>query len=341
MSSQDQGDGLPYIADEPQARPESVQLNNLEDTGGDIEDGKVEPPPKPSLKQILSNPADYCSLICFMGCGALGLIFTIIAAANLSSSMGIPVSLCLILLGFWSAYEIRMLAALKKELNELNAVQENLKEQVGRLTEEVKLYDQQNERFKEETKELEEANQEFQKQVEELEQTSQELTQAKDEFEAHNQDLAQEKESLSASVESMQGNLGRLTEQTNELEQQYKQFQELQTQIQKYAQKNGYDMTVALEKQNEMFEKLETVMRDNAATLLQQIASDMEFNDDAEGMSREEYEKWYERIPQRFKDMLKEKNITFETFSGEDNVIDFEEMSQLIEDLLKESQSNL
>merc|ERR1719450_1103361 len=248
-----------------------------------------------------------------MCCGGLGFLFTIIAAAKLTS-VGIFVSICLIVLGFWSAYEIRMLAALKKELNELQEVQENLREQVGRLTEEVKLYDQQNERFKEETRELEEANQEFQKQVEELEQTSQELNSAKDEFEAHNAELAQEKESLSTSVDSMQGNLTRLTQQTNELETQYKQFQELQTQIQKYAQKNGYDMNVALEKQNEMFEKLETVMRDNAATLLQQIAADMEFADDDEGMSREEYNKWYERIPQRFKDMLAEKNITFDTF---------------------------
>lgn len=58
-------------------------------------------------------------------------------------------------------------------------------------------------------------------------------------------------------------------------------------------------------------------------------------------MSREEYDKWYDRIPQRFKDMLKEKNITFDTFKGTDETIDFEEMSKLIEDLLKESQSDL
>lgn len=336
------GADLPYIPDEDRTRPDSVQLNEIGDkTGGDVEDGgKVQAPPKPSLKQICSHPQDYGSLICFMTCGGLGLIFTIVAAAKITS-MGIPISLCLIVLGFWSAYEIRMLAALKKELNELQAVQENLREQVGRLTEEVKLYDQQNERFKEETKELEQANEEFQKQVEELEQTSNELTAAKDEFESHNVELAQEKESLSASVDSMQGNLGRLTEQTNELESQYKQFQDLQTQIQKYAQKNGYDMTVALEKQNEMFEKLETVMRDNAATLLQQIAADMEFADDSEGMSRDEYNKWYARIPQRFKDMLTEKNITFDTFKGDDDTIDFEEMSKLIEDLLKQSQSDV
>jgi len=331
------------IEEPERTRPASVPLKNLGDeanaTGGDIED-KVEPPPKPTLGQILSQPQNYCSLLCFAGCGGLGLIFTIIAAAKLTN-MGLAVSACLAILGFWSAYEIRMLAALKKELNELQEVQENLREQVGRLTEEVKLYDQQNERFKEETRELEEANQEFQKQVEELEQTSQELTSAKDEFEAHNAELAQEKESLATSVDSMQGNLGRLTEQTNELETQYKQFQELQTQIQKYAQKNGYDMTVALEKQNEMFEKLETVMRDNAATLLQQIAADMEFADDSEGMSREEYDKWYARIPQRFKDMLAERGITFDSFKGDDETIDFEEMSKLIEDLLKSSQNDI
>jgi len=299
-------------------------------------DGTVPEPPKPSLSDIWSNPCDYLNIIAFGLCGCFGLLSVLlVAAASLDMGKWLSVSLCI--LGFYAAYTIRMLAALKKELNELNEVQENLRKQVGRLTEEVKQFDAENERFKEETLELEKANVEFTAQIQELEQTSNELTAAKDEFEHHNDELSKEKDALSQSVAAMQGNLDRLTNQTNELENQYQQFQGLQSQIQKYAGKNGYDMGVALQKQTEMYEKMETVMRDNASTLLQQIAADMEFVDNEEGMSREEYNKWYNRIPQRFQKMLDAKQITFDTFKGDDEVVDYDEMSKLIETLLKDA----
>merc|ERR550525_674874 len=242
------------------------------------------------------------------------------------------IGICLIILGTWSAYEIRLLAKLKKELNELQAVQEKLSEQVEKLTKEVKLYDEQNDRFKAETQELSEANAEFENQIAELSQIQTELKGAKDELESHRENLSQEKENLASSVESMQGNLQRLTEQTNELESQYEQFSQLQGQIQKYAKANGMEMGKALQKQNEMFSKLETVMNDNASTLLQQIATDMEFADDDEGMTRAEYEKWYARIPQRFREQLPPE--TFDKYAGDDGVMQYEEMTGLIEDLL-------
>lgn len=329
--------------------PESVPMQDMGAAAGtetvntlneDVEDPNTVPEPKrPTLKEIFAKPQDYLSLICFMCCGGLGLIFALLAVTKAFDSIGRWIGCCLIILGTWSAYEIRLLAKLKKELNELQAVQEKLSEQVEKLTKEVRLYDEQNDRFKEETKELEEANADFGNQIEELSHIQNELRGAKEELETHRENLGKEKENLASSVESMQGNLQRLTEQTNELESQYEQFSQLQGQIQKYAKANGLEMGKALQKQNEMFSKLETVMNDNASTLLQQIATDMEFADDDEGMTKEEYAKWYARIPQRFRDQLPAD--TFDKFAGDDGVMQYEEMTSLIEDLLAKGSTNV
>eukprot|EP00494_Astrolonche_serrata_P034250 UN34519 len=263
----------------------------------------------PSLTEMLKNPCDNLSLICFLGFAICGGIMFIVALVG--ESVGYPSALFLIILGFWASYEIRMIAALRKELNELENVKKELEEQVERLGGEVKRYDEENERFKGETEELKVANQKFQGEVDELKQTSDELEQTKNEFETHNKDLDEQVESIEEANKGMQTNLEKLTKQTDELEAQYEQFSKLQKSIQKYAEENEMEMAQALEQQNKLFHKLERLMGDNASTLLQQIASDMEFEDQEEGMSKKEYDEWFARIPRRFQDEIKKRGITF------------------------------
>merc|ERR1719461_948656 len=92
---------------------------------GDVEEGPIEEPAPPSISYILSHPLDYVPLLAFAACGAIGGICAIMAAASMATGW-LPAA-CLTVLGFWASYEIRMLAAMKKELNELTAVQEKLR----------------------------------------------------------------------------------------------------------------------------------------------------------------------------------------------------------------------
>jgi len=301
---------------------------------------KVPEMKKASCQDILSNPCNYMFIWIFTLAGVIGAVFAIICfGKNAGQSEAMYASIVLLALGAIATYQIRNLAALKKELNELVEVGENLKEQVGRLDEEVAKYDQHNEDFRLQTKELEEANEKFKGEVQELQETQQDLAQTKEEFEAKNAELNEQVEKLGQANESMTNNLNRMSEHADQLEGEIQQFTALQQQIQKYAQEQGMEMGQALEKQNEMFDKLQMVMNDNAATLLQQIATDMEFVDDDEGMTEEEYNKWYERIPQRFKDELANRGISFQTFAGDDNVMQYEEMTELIDSLLKDAQA--
>ena len=129
-------------------------------------------------------------------------------------------------------------------------------------------------------------------QIKDLEAVAEDLTRTKDEFEGHNNDLDSQLQKLEAANTSLKGSLESLKEQTDGLEGQLKQFEELQEAIGKYAEKNNTDMSEALAKQTEMFNTLKTLMNDNAQTLLNQVATDMEYFDDEEGMTEEEFNKW-------------------------------------------------
>lgn len=301
---------------------------------------KVQNPKKPSISEIMADPFGHLTLVGFATCGCLGFIFMCVAFANVS--VGYYVSACLFITGFYSAYEIRMLAVLKKELNELEDVQKVLEEQVERLDKQVDVYDAQNKEFKSQTDDLQIANEKFETEIKDLEAVAEDLTRTKDEFESHNGDLDTQLEKLGAANTSLKGSLESLKEQTDGLEGQLKQFEELQEAIGKYAEKNNTDMSEALAKQTEMFNTLKTLMADNAQTLLNQVATDMEYFDEEEGMTEAEFNKWLDRIPERFRQQLDKKGFTFIQFAGEDgnNIMDFKEMGKLIEDLLKENLDN-
>jgi len=287
---------------------------------------------KPGIGEIATNPCTYLSIICYFFFGLTGLVFVIVCIADYHVGWYSPAILMIVSL--YATYEIRLLASLKKQLVELQEVQQSLREQVGRLDKQVQQFDKTNEKFKIEKDQLALANDSFREEIGELEQTTGELNQAKEQFEYNNGELKKQMDRLTEANESMTGNLTRLTQQTDELENEYKQFQQIQISIQKYAAQNGLEMSAALERQNEMFGKLERVMKDNAFTLLQQIATDMEFRDTNEGMTEIEYDGWINRLPTRFKEMLQEKGITFAQFAGPDGVMDYEEMTTLIDQLL-------
>jgi len=294
-------------------------------------------PPRPSYSDIVNNPFDHLTLIVFCLCGLLGLVFAIVALAG--SSVGVYVACVLCITGFLAAYQIRMLATLKKELNELEEVQKELEEQVERLDKEVDIYKEKNDEFEVQTEKLKVANEEFSGEIAELEETEGKLKEENDKFTSANKELDNQLEKMASANENLKGSLESLKTQTDTLETQISQFQELQESIGKYAEKNNTDMSEALEKQADMFNKLKGLMSDNAATLLHQVAQDMEYFDDEEGMTEEEFNNWLNRIPGRFRRQLENKGFSFAQFAGEngDNIMDFEEMGKLIDELLKEA----
>lgn len=259
----------------------------------------------------------------------------------LASTGGIEVgrysSVMLIVMGFWASYEIRMLAALKKELNELQGVQESLRQNVTKLDEEVAIFDQQNEEFREETGVLMRANSHFKQELFQLSETAKLLEGSQQEFENRNGQLRKEVDIMQKSNLDMKENLANLSQQTDEMANQNEQYTDLQSHIEKYARKNNDDLTEALVKQEEMCIEFEQMLVNSSSSLLQQLATDMEFqntDEGVDGMAEKEYDYWFSRIPKRFQNELIRRHITFDKIAGEDCVIQFDEITAVIDALL-------
>jgi len=65
----------------------------------------------------------------------------------------------------------------------------------------------------------------------------------------------------------------------------------------------------------------------------------LEFMDRDESMSKNEFERFLQRIPEHLRDRFVKSNKTFEDIAGKDMVIDHEEMKGLIDMLMNENAS--
>ena len=70
-----------------------------------------------------------------------------------------------------------------------------------------------------------------------------------------------------------------------------------------------------------------------------QIAQDLEFMDKDVGMSKYEFEKFMERLPQHCRDRFNQLGMTFESVAGADDVIDFMEVEKMLDTLVQENKA--
>lgn len=296
-----------------------------------LEETSIDPP---SFKEIFTNPLNHVTILCYFGCAVTGLTFTIMALAKVNIGWYAP--LILMLTGGHACYEIRLLTSMKREMIKLDEMTKDLHHNIGELDSEVTTFDTRNKELGSQTKEFDTRNKELAQNAAELEALQSSLLESSEGLKSNVQNLNNQVESIKKANKTARANLKKLTMQANSLESEYKQFQELKLQLSKYATENGLALTESLEQQKEMFNKLNRAMKENASTLLSQLATDMEFRDTEEGMNNEEFDGWMERMPERFQSKLAEKNITFQTFAGTDLLMDFKESQFLIDALLND-----
>jgi len=65
----------------------------------------------------------------------------------------------------------------------------------------------------------------------------------------------------------------------------------------------------------------------------------LEFMDRDESMSKNEFDRFLQRIPEHLRDRFAKSNKSFEDIAGKDMVIDHEEMKGLIDMLMNENAS--
>jgi hypothetical protein len=141
--------------------------------------------------------------------------------------------------------------------------------------------------------------------------------------------------SLTQQVEKLETTVESLKESNDTLHGELLALSSLRKNLENYAQENQEDFTKVLSDINGSFERLEEITKANERVLIARVAQDLEFLDNKEGMKREEYERFINRVPNNLKKKFKELGYTsFEKVAGENNMVDYKEIKNIVQSVV-------
>lgn len=170
----------------------------------------------------------------------------------------------------------------------------------------------------------------FKKENDRLHATSMKLDHEVTTLESTNQQLSVQVDQLGETIDDLQG-------VSEDLQGQLGNFTQLRESMEQFAKETGCDVKKAIGNVNNVYDKIFGLSVQNEKALLQRIAADLEFLDRDAAFSKEEFERFLQRIPAHLRDRFNVSGMSFESVAGADRVIDHNEMADLIDKLLEEN----
>jgi len=141
--------------------------------------------------------------------------------------------------------------------------------------------------------------------------------------------------SLTEQVGKLETTVETLKDSNDTLHSELLSLQTLRENLEIYAQNNKDDFRKVLNDVNSTFERLENITKENEKVLIARVAQDLEFLDNKEGMKREEYERFINRVPNNLKSKFKELGYTsFDKVAGDNNIVDYKEIKNIVQSLV-------
>jgi len=179
--------------------------------------------------------------------------------------------------------------------------------------------------------------------------TSVQLQEQIESFKVQNEDYAKENDSLVGSIEilgtenekigeevdTLNANVGKLKKTTDQMKSELAAFKEIKEKMSKYADSMDDDLKKSMEQADALVKKMDAMTEDNERTLLYKALSDLEFMDADEGLSKDEFEKFIERIPLDRLAQFKELAGSFEDLAKGAETINSDVVSDIIDKLVK------
>jgi len=309
--------------------------HSVTDTVTGAED-EEEPKKSKSFKEIFSHPCSNLPLIFFFIGGIFGLISLTLYFLHIHS-LDLPTSILLSAVGIWATYEIRLIVKFRVQLQHLKRLERDLKSTTNDLEDELKQLDESNAALQNEVESIDKQVDRIATNNDELTATVQELEQSIDEFEAKNQSLKETIANLDSQNEGLQVKCVELRKTGDQLREELNQLQKFKENLAQHADNESEDLKQIMSQVNEITSKLEQTIQDQESALLHQIAASIEFIDGNEMMTKDEYELFVQRLPQKFKTRMAENKMTFKTFKGDDDYVDYEEVQKIVDFLMNDS----
>lgn len=136
---------------------------------------------------------------------------------------------------------------------------------------------------------------------------------------------------LKGQVDRLEGKVDELGEISDNLKSELNQFQALKDQMHAFAAEQQGDFKQVFEKAMGVFEDMKKTAKQLRVQILQQLAQQIEFLDQEEGITETEWKRFCARVPQEYKGKLAGK--TFQSLAGSDSLIHFPAMAKVIEEI--------
>merc|ERR1719482_285785 len=125
-----------------------------------------------------------------------------------------------------------------------------------------------------------------------------------DQFSKQNDILEDAQKDLQKQVDAMGEHCKALQENTASLKQKVGEFDDVRVGLERIAEETGRDVQDLLRNSNKIFNKMQDLNDANERITLERIAQDVEFLNNKEGFSQDEWNRFVTRIPAKFKKKL-------------------------------------
>jgi len=292
---------------------------------------------KTRLSDVLTHPQDYLPMIVFSCGSVLGVLFFMMAYGGAGG--GQYACFLLMVIGCWASYQLRQLVLFRFEIDQLVETRQALKEKIHMLDMEIEQFDQQNELFHEQTQELDRMNDSLRGEIGELEDTFNALVECNEDAQNAITSFEEEIRQLNEIIKSAGLQHENLEKTNAEMKRTLEGFKELDESMRSIAANSDFEMEEMLSQQNDILKHFEQLVNEYARSVLNSMADQFQshLDDDDGGMSRDEYQVWYNRLPKRFQERMQQREICFENWE-ENGIISDNQMVKLINHLLPEEE---
>lgn len=160
---------------------------------------------------------------------------------------------------------------------------------------------------------------------------AQQMQELIDRFRALNKELKALNKKLGAQVDRLEEDVDKLGKISDNLQSELDQFQALKDQMQAFAVEQQGEFKEVFQKAMGVFDGMKKTAKQQSVQILQQLAQQIEFMDDEEGITETEWKRFCSRVPKEYKGKLAGK--TFQSIAGNDGKVDFDAMNDLIREI--------
>jgi len=317
-------------------------LNAESSEGANDGAATAEKEPLFTWEDVMSDPCLFVPIFIMFAAGGVGFILFLVFWAfegKKCCSDGAEVfnGLVLFAVGMLAAWEIRSLGSLADQIARLKVLRKHLEHSTNKLRNQVTGISGENAELQANVEAFRTKNDELRNTVNTFDEQNEQLRELQAKLEQESAQLKEETQAIRAQNEKLTGTVESMSVKHDELTEGLKAFDELRGHLNSMAEEQGEQMQDLISRTGDTFDKMDNLMKDNEQVLLHQIAADVELIDDEQGLSEREFKRFVARLPKRYKALVKNKGISFQTFDKDNSgVIEPSELIDLIDQMTAE-----